>query len=423
MFTITQWVKEFALAGFGLDADKRASLLRESDVPGWATAELSEAQVAAVRAFNRLPMAERAQHSDPDGFVRAIQESGFLPLFGRAIIAKFHESYRAGIAKTVRQATDKALAETQTTQHFPDYFNRALSKSVYPDYAYDVGSWTAYTYADTAPDTRDVERHRMSLLGGLHKRREKQQREATYTSDVMIHLGVEEYSEEWDISWQLLHNDDLGAIADKPRSWATTARMWLDEWVSALYDNATTQAGLIALGAVYAGTGRLTAANLAIGLNAMMQRTDAQGNQMNINRVHLVIPKILQIQAADILQDVLAYGGAGSNILGQFVAGVHVDPYIGFASPNVPWYLFADPSEIPTVTVLRMQGWTGPVVSRKLSDIEIVSGSAPAAYRLGDFATGDIEFLVQDIVGGWDDSTYVGVTDFRGIYYSSGTTA
>ena len=57
-----------------------------------------------------------------------------------------------------------------------------------------------------------------------------------------------------------------------------------------------------------------------------------------------------------------------------------------------------------------------------MSDIDIIAGSAPQSYRLGDFATGNIEFMVEDIIGGWDDATYVGVTDFRGIYYSSGTT-
>jgi hypothetical protein len=41
---------------------------------------------------------------------------------------------------------------------------------------------------------------------------------------------------------------------------------------------------------------------------------------------------------------------------------------------------------------------------------------------MGSFATGDIEFMVEDIVGGWDDAVYVGVTDPRGIYWSSGTT-
>ena len=217
-------------------------------------------------------------------------------------------------------------------------------------------------------------------------------------------------------------NDDLGKIAETPMRMANAARRWLDEFVSALYDNATTQATLIGLGLLFGGTGRLTAANLAIGLNAMMQRTDVNGNQMNINRVHLVIPKVYQLAARDILGNALAYGGAGGNVLMDFVAGVYVDPYIGFTSPNIPWYLFADPMEVPTVTVARMTGWPGPVVTRKLSDIELMSGSAPSQFRLGSFATGDVEFAVDDIIGGWDNASYVGVTDFRGIYYSNGTT-
>ena len=415
MFTISKWVQEYFLASVGLDANKRESLLRESDVPEWATAELGEANVKAVRAFNRLPMV--AKTGGPD-FVQAVQESHFLPLFEAAIRAKFEEAYYAPVRKLKGE-----LAETQVTAHFAHYFGDALSRQFYADYAYDGGSWSAYTYADTVPDFRDVSRFRMSEPGTLYQRREKQEAEATYIGETEINYGVEAYARQFDVSWQVLQNDDLGKIAETPMRMASAARRWLDAWVSALYDNATTQAALLALGLVYGGTGRLTAANLAIGLNAMLQRTDAQGNQMNINRVFLVIPKILQIQAQSILQDSLAYGGAGGNVLQQFVAGVYVDPYIGFTSPNVPWYLIADPREVPAVTVARLQGWPGPVVSRKLSDIEIISGSAPAAYRLGDFATGDIEFLVQDVIGGWDNASYVGVTDFRGIYYSNGTTA
>jgi hypothetical protein len=166
----------------------------------------------------------------------------------------------------------------------------------------------------------------------------------------------------------------------------------------------------------------LTAANLAIGLNAMMQRTDVNDNQMNIGSVNVVIPPILRIQAADILQDLLSYGGAGGNVLGQFTANVYVDPYIATAAPNVPWYLFADPMDVPAVTFARLEGMPGPVVVKKASDIQRMFGTAPAAFMMGSFATGDIEYLVEDVVGGWDDDEYVGVTDFRGIYYSSGTT-
>jgi len=419
MYRITQWLKEFALAAYGLDEQKREDMLRESDIPTWAATELTEAQVSTIRAFNRVPYALTS--GDGSGFATAIRESAFLPTFEAAIIDKFRTIYLGGF-KATAPGQNKELAETMTVAHFPDYFGNALSRAFYPDYKYDVGSWVNYTYPDTVPDTRLVERHRMSEPGTLYKRREKQQISATYISNTMIQYGVEQFGDQFDVSWTTLLNDDLGKIAETPMRMANAARRWLDEFVSALYDNATTQGTLIGLGLLFGGTGRLTAANLAIGLNAMMQRTDVNGNQMNIKRVHLVIPKVLQLQARTILGDALAYGGLGGNVTMDFVAGVHVDPYIGFTSPNIPWYLFADPMEVPTVTVARMQGWPGPVVTRELSNIEIMSGSAPSQFQLGSFATGDIQFAVDEMIGGWDNASYVGVTDFRGIYYSNGTT-
>jgi hypothetical protein len=419
MYAISQWLKEVALVAYGvMDANRRADLMRESG--GMAAADLSEAQVRALKGFDRLPQALKSPGQV--GLAEAMRDSAFMPTLDLAIKSKFNEYYLGSLHKH-GDGEDKALAETMTTQHFATYFGTALSRAFYPDYKYDVGSWVNYTYPDVVPDFRDVDRLRMSEPGTLYKRLEKQQASATHIAETVIHYGVEQYGRQFDVSWQTLQNDDLGKIAETPMRMANAARRWLDAWVSALYDNATTQAALLALGAVYGGTGRLTAANLAIGLNAMMQRTDVNGNQMNINRVFLVIPKILQIQAADILQDVLAYGGAGGNVLQQFIAGVYVDPYVGFTSPDVPWYLFAAPAEVPAVTVARLQGWPGPSVTRKRSDIELLSGSAPAPFHLGDFATGDIEFIVQDIIGGWDNASYVGVTDFRGIYYSNGTTA
>lgn len=312
--------------------------------------------------------------------------------------------------------------EAMTTAHFEDYFSDALSRAFYEDYKYKVGEWQQYTYPDTAPDFRDVSRSRMTEPGDLKQRREKAEAKATKIEESELEYGVEEYARQFDVSWRTILNDDLGKIRQTPQRMANAAARWLDTWVSALYDNATTQATLAALGAPWAGTGRLTAANLAIGLNAMMQRTDVDGNQMNIGSVSVVIPAILRIQAADILQDLLSYGGAGSNVLGQFTTNVYVDPHIATAAPNVPWYLFADPMDVPAVTVARLEGMPGPVVIKKASDIQRMFGTAPAAFMMGSFATGDIEYMVEDIVGGWDDDDYVGVTDFRGIYYSSGTT-
>jgi len=127
-------------------------------------------------------------------------------------------------------------------------------------------------------------------------------------------------------------------------------------------------------------------------------------------------------QHQQILKDLISYGGPNSNVLSGFIKGYYTDPYIATSGPNVPWYIFGDPKRIPVVTVLRMQGWAGPVVFSDASSIRVVSGSAPSAFTAGSFATGDIQFAVEDIMGGWDDASYVGVTDFRGLLYSSGTT-
>ena len=316
------------------------------------------------------------------------------------------------------------LAEVMTTAHFTHYFADALSKRFYADYAMKIGAWTKYTYADTAPDFRPVDRLRMSEPGGLKQRREKAEAKATHISDSELNWGLDEFAEQFDVSWRTILADNLGKILETPRRMVSAAKRFEDQFVSALYDNATTQGTLVALGAPWSGTGRLTAANLAIGINAMMVRTDVNGNQMNINRIHLVIPPVLLIQARVVLESLLMAGVATNdkNVLSSFIAGVHVDPYIGTAGVNVPWYLFADPSEIPAVTVGRLQGFETPFCYKQRSDIEQVEGSMPAAFLMGSYATGDIQWTVEDIIGGWDDASFVGVTDVRGLYYSSGTT-
>lgn len=314
--------------------------------------------------------------------------------------------------------------ETMTIAHFTQYFSDALSRMFYSDYQYKVGSWKAYTFADTVPDFRDVDRYRMTEPGTLYLRREKAEAKATYVEDSEIHYGVDEFARQFDISWQTIQNDDLGKLRETPSRMASAAARFEDAWVSALYDNATTQGTAAGLGAPWAGTGRLTAANLAIGINAMMQRTDAGGEPIQINRIHLVIPPILLIQAQTILESLLMAGVATNdkNVLARYIAGVHVDPYITTAAPNIPWYLFADPGEIPVVTVARLAGVSGPWTYMEMSNVKVISGSAPAPFLMGNFATGDIQYAVEDIIGGWDDASWVGVTDFRGFYYSSGTT-
>jgi len=317
------------------------------------------------------------------------------------------------------------LAETMTTAHFFDYFQAPISRMFLEQYQILGGTWRAYTTPDTAPDFRQVQRFRMSRPGGLLPRGEKQGAEAGEVHEDMIEYGVGEFSRQFDFSWQVFQNDDLGQFMRFPVELAQAALWWKDEWVSALYDNPITQATLVGLAPVFSGTGRLTLANLTIAVGAMQSRVDPQGRPLSFRSLHLVIPPILQIQASEILSNLIQYGGQNGNTMATFLpqSNVHIDPYITYTNPNVPWYLFAGPESCNTVTVVGMQGWTGPVVYMDQPTIRIMSGTAPDAFTMGDSRTGDIVFHVEDIVGAWDDPALVGVTNPLGIYYSSGTTA
>ena len=330
-----------------------------------------------------------------------------------------------GVQSLFRSETADQFNEAMTTAHFQYYFADALSRKFLADYQYQRGSWPNYTTADSTPDFRDVDRFRMSEPGTLYLRREKAEMKATAVDDSEVHYGVEEYARQFDISWRTIQNDDLGKLKQTPLRMAQAAARFEDQFVSALYDNLVTQATLLAGGAPWFGTGRLTAANLAIGINAMKQRVDGNGEPIQINRIHLVIPPVLELQANVLLESVLMPGVATNdkNVLGRSIAGVWTDPYIAFAAANIPWYLFADPSEISTIPVARLQGFDSPWTFMKMSDTKLISGSAPSPFLMGSFATGDIEYGVETIIGGWDDASFVGVINREGIYYSNGTTA
>jgi len=323
----------------------------------------------------------------------------------------------------VKSASPEEFKEVLTTAHFTNYFSDALSRMFYTDYRTREMSWTEYTYADSAPSFRDVDRLRMSRPGTLYKRREKGEAKATSISDSQVSYGVEEYARQFDVSWRVILEDDLGKIKEVPRAMARAAMEFENEFVTALFDNATTQAALTALGAQYAGTGALTHENLALAITYMNTRNDPDGYPLSVGGIYLVVPPELAMQAEVILGSTLMSGSVANdvNVIPKFLRGYIVNDQITTTAVATPWYLFADPKTIPAVPVVRLQGYEEPGVFMRSSNIEMVMGSLPPAMLMGSYETGDIEYTVEDFIGGWDDDTYVGVVDYRGIYYSDGT--
>lgn len=320
------------------------------------------------------------------------------------------------------------VEEALVTADFPYYFGRTISAAVEARYNYQQGAWRDYTKATTVPNFLTGVRYRFDEFDRLVKRREKQEARAGSVAEHRWLLAVDLFAKQIDLSYRVLVNDDLGAFNDIPVKLGDSARRFEDWWVSALYDNALSQAAMVALGAAYSGTGRLTTNNLAIAYNAFLTRVDAKGQPLNIPPRYIVGPPILGLVANQILQSerIAELATNSINPLRNALT-FKADPYMAFAAPNVPWYLAADPNDVAAITVARMDGHPGPEVFAKAPDKVPMSaggGLGTADWRQGSFVTGNIEIMVETIIGARNDAPagLVGVSDPNGWYYSSGTT-
>jgi len=322
------------------------------------------------------------------------------------------------------------VSEALTTANFPLLFGTVLSRRLMDQYALVMGSWRDYTFADTTPDFRVVDRFRTTRPGTLLQRGEMGESEVTPITETVIQYGVSEFARTFEVSWRVLVNDDLGALNRVIGEMVDAAKTFEDSFVSALYDNATSQAAMIALGAQYAGTARISEAALETGVNAMRTRTDSDGNRIAPSGLYLVVPPESEIAVLRILESekTPASDFNAPNVVRRYIQGYRIDPYIQTAPGAVPWYLFAAPSsQFNTVTVARLDSYgDGPQLYLRASDRLPLSptGTVGAAQAWGgSWMSKAIEIEVEDIIGGWDDSTYVGITNPLGLYYSDGTVA
>jgi len=303
---------------------------------------------------------------------------------------------------------------------FNTYMTDALSRAFFDQYAVVGGTWRNYTTPDTSPDLRDVVRYRREDNHKMSRRRATGSRKQFGTNATKEVYGADEYSEVFEVPWEVILNDDLRELMKMPRDMANAAATFEDEFVSSLYNNTLSQNYLIALGAGYAGSAQLDKAGLIAALTAMTTRYNSNGGLIQVGSIRLVVGQALAYTAAELFSNLLAYGTSESNILAKYISGFDVDPFIVPVGGNDPWYLFSDPNVVPAVTVLRLSGVNKPYVFTQESQVRTVSGTAPSALTMGSYDSGVLSYTVGTIIGGNADISKGGLIDPNGIYYSSG---
>lgn len=322
----------------------------------------------------------------------------------------------------------EALSEVMVSADFTYAIQEFVQRKMWSAYQQQGFAFEPLVTTDTLPNYLPVTRYiDDNGVDDLEFVGEKGQARPGYVSDLLKRQWrVWRWEKQYDFSHEALINDDLGYFDDLTTKMGRAARRTLEKYVSRMYFNATSIARLVGLGALYSTTGRLTTARISTARMAFDQRVDGRGERI-LSPLNFIVyhtglkDTVAQIQNSLLVPE-LATNGANM-VRGTFTAVE--DPYLTGAAPNLPWFAFAQTSQLKTLVLARRAGMPGPVILRKRSDVEsvtsILGAGTPVDPIMGDFKSGNIVLKVVDVWGTYVDGTEGNLVDYHGAYYSTGT--
>jgi len=345
----------------------------------------------------------------PDGYEQKLAETVNLISNSRHLPPHVHEFM---------------IREALTTSDFPYLFGDVLDRQVLANYKATEPVWKKFTKLSTVADFRTA--YRFAIAGGdgeLDEVPEKGEYQASPRTETRYELRVKKYGRQFDISWESLVNDDLGALKDTPERFAMAAVRTEHRITTSLYHHNVVMA---TAGRGNLSVNPLTIANLETGLEWFAARTSPGGDSIPGRAKYLVVPPALEMTARQILTSankmwVESAGGAATpyptaNVVANYGLELIIDPYItilGAAATPLSsvgsWFLFTDPKELAVLECAHLRGHERPEIVMKTSDKATMTG-APVTPMDGDFATDNIFYRVRLVFGGT-------TLDWRGFYF------
>ncbi len=204
------------------------------------------------------------------------------------------------------------IREALTTSDFPFLFGDVLNRQVLASYQAVDPVWKAFVKMSTVSRIYpQVGGYRFAITGGdqfLAEVAEKAEYQASDRSEAKYELSVKKYGRQFDISWEAMINDDLGALKDTPTRFAMaavrtehriTTNLYARDYSAVNHNTNLYSDGVV--GEVNAVTSLLTIANLEAGVQAMASWLDAGGEPIQNRAKFLVVPPALEFTGMQIL--------------------------------------------------------------------------------------------------------------------------
>lgn len=311
------------------------------------------------------------------------------------------------------------IREALTTSDFPYLFGDVLDRQVLASYKAVDPVWKQFVKMGTVPRIYpQIGGYRFAITGGdqyLAEVAEKGEYLASERGELRDTVYVKKYGRQFDISWEALINDDIGALQDTPERFARAATRTEHRLVTTCYagDVGTHAGGNLYENGVNEGVLALTIGNLETSLEAMAAFTDANGEPIMNRAKFLVVGPALEMTARQILTSATKMWLSDSddvtppaaypmsNVVSQMGLTLVIDSYIPVIDTDGAgsWYLFADPRDIAAIECDRLTGHEAPEICMKASDKVAVGGGAPMSPFSGDFATDNVFYRVRDVFG------------------------
>lgn len=318
------------------------------------------------------------------------------------------------------------MREVITTSDFPNLFGVAIDRQMLALYRSAQADWRSWFKISTLPNFNTHRRHKVQGNDNyLPEVPEKGEYLVAPMSDSYYTIALKKYGRQFDISWEALINDAMGAFTNIPERFANAVINSLARSACMTYSSATGPNAAL-FGAPIAdvdgqnvtnlGSLPLTIANLETTLALMAAQTDVTGKPIMVRGAHLVVPPALEFTARQILTSTIKswhYGGddeafaaAGpmptTNVLPQYGIKLHVDPWLPIVDQGgdqaTTWYVFGDPQQGAAVEFATLRGYEDPEICMKASDKVTVAGGALSPFS-GDFATDNVFYRVRMVYG------------------------
>lgn len=320
------------------------------------------------------------------------------------------------------------IREALTTSDFPLLFGDVLDRQILAGYKAVDPVWKKIVRMGTVNRLfPHVGGKRFAIHGGnavLPLVGEKGEYLARNKEEVKYDVYCYKRGAQFDISWETLLADDLGALKDTPEVFAWAA-INTDHWLAT-----STYAGDLgthALGNLYASVasgGPANEVNSGI-LPLTIRNLEATVALMNMFRdrsltipiknrpKYLVVPPALEFTARQILTSAVKMWvespGAGetarpfpmTNVIPQMGLELIIDPWLPIVDTDYgdySWYLFAAPNDIAAIEFDRLKGHERPEICMKASD-KVTLGGGPIGPLDGDFGTDNVLYRVRLCVG------------------------